>query len=161
MAAQANAKELEATYRRFLKAVHARDLTELQVVFEPLTEPINDPAWWQMLLKHLGPEVIPLLERGRIGLVRAAGQWAGLYAVRDSWYDGQLDVVVIKFRKWGASWKVSGFFDRTQVATAAGGSDRSSLEHALQVDPNLLLPGEPGAPRDERGLPVRGVLRSS
>lgn len=153
-------KILLETYQRFLDAVHGRNLSELQKVFEPLTEPIDDPAWWQMLLKHLGPDVIPLPERGRVALVRSAGDWAGLYLVRESWFGGQLDVVVIKFRRWRAQWKVSGFFDRTQVHQAPVASEKAALEAALSMDPNLLLPGEPGAPRDARGLPARGVLKA-
>lgn len=126
--------ELEETYDRVRSALMRGNLEDLRALVDP------SPEDWEEILGDLADSLPPRSDT-RFLEARQAGDWAAYGFETDLEDPRWVTLVVVRFRRRGSTWKLSGGASASQFERPA---DPADLRERLRSDPFLALPGEPG-----------------
>lgn len=135
-------RRLEEVYDRLHSALTRRDLETFRSLADPAPSSADE---WEAILEDLA-ESLPPRTRTRFLEARRSGDWAAYCFETDLEEPRWCTLVVVRFRRHGPDWKLSGGASAVQIERP---SDPDALRKQARSDPFLALPGEPGYGEEE------------
>lgn len=126
--------ELEEAYDRIRSALVRGNLEDLRSLAD------SSPEDWREILGDLADSLPPRSDT-RFLEARRAGDWAAYCFETDLDDPRWATLVVVRFRRRGPAWKLSGGPSASQFERPP---DPADLRERVRSDPFLALPGEPG-----------------